>query len=442
MINGGLKKLEEEISKVLLIKDPHIAKLLLASVISQFLKTDPIWPVIIAPSGGAKSEFINMITKVTWKLQNSDDPKEPQQIVSALSTLTSKTLISGYKTRGAEPSLLTKITKGIIAFKDLTSLLSEHREERSVIMAQFREIYDGKYSKTFGTGEEVKWKGKITIIAGATYGIHTMKQQYTALGERFIFYNLVQPDREGASRKTMENQEEGLMEEHREYLATLFSELAHDILKTIPSKLPKMDESTRDDIISLAEMSTRARSDVERNFRSPQQEITEVHPPEMPTRMSGQLQSLVQALKILNHYATGEFELLASDKQMINQIALDSIVKMRRTVMQRLSQYEVIETAGLALRLSLPTNSVRRYLEELVALEIAEREKGVGAKGDRWKIKPHYRDLMARFEGIKNEGGELTEQTEMVNDENVLTEEEERRAAEIQELFPNETTSD
>jgi hypothetical protein len=406
----NLKNLETELKKVYLINDSHIAKVLLALVVSQFTSSDPIWTVIVAPSGGGKSEFINMLSDFKW---TKPGPNEPEQVVTPISTLTSRTFVSGFKTAGKDPSLLTKISRGIITIKDMTSLLSEHKDDKAVIMAQLREIYDGKYNKKFGTGEEVNWEGKITVITGATYAIHSMRRQYVAMGERFLFYNLIQPDREKAAEKTMKNQEDGKMTEHRKNFAQLFNALAVDVLeKTIPLGIPKMDNKTRKDMISLAELSTRARSDVERNWGSPQQEITDVHPPEMPTRFAGQLQALVQSLKTVNYYEIGKFELLESDKTILNKMSLDSVTKMRRIIMQELSKYDTIETAGLATKLGLPTSSVRRYLEDLTALEVANREKGSGPRGDRWQIKKHYRELMTKFEDIVyEEGKELTEES-------------------------------
>src|SRR3990167_5322858 len=224
----------------------------------------------------------------------------------------------------------------------------------------------------------------------------------------------------------MQNQEEGKMTEYRKNFAQMFAALAVDVLNNLPEKMPKMHKETRKDMIALAELSTRARSDVERNWRSPQQEITDVHPPEMPTRFAGQLQAIVQSLKIINNYETGKLDLLESDRTILNKMSLDSVTKMRRIIMQELSKYEVIETTGLATKLGLPTSSVRHYLEDLTALGVADREKGSGPKGDRWNIKKHYRNLMARFEGITfQEGEELTEKNAEPLEEDILKEAEE-----------------
>jgi hypothetical protein len=419
MLNVGLQKLEEVVSETFLIKDPHITRFLMATVVSQFLPASPVWPIIVAPSGGGKSEFINMLHLFEWTPPGENQLK---QIVVPISTLTSKTFASGYKGSKKDPSLLSIIVNGIITLKDLTSLLSEHPDERGVIWGQFREIYDGQYDKKFGTGEELAWKGKITVIAGSTYIIHDLKQQYAAMGERFIFYNLIQPDREAAAEKTMDNEQEGLMKEKRLLLAEMFRDVAQAVLNNMPNVITTVDKDMRKDTIVVAELATRARSNVQRDFRSPQKEITDVHPPEMPTRFAGQLQTIIQALKVIRGYETGEAILPPEQLQIINKVSLDSIPKIRRVVMQELARYDSIETSGLGTKLGLPTASVRRYLEDITALEIATREKGGGSKGDIWRIRPHYRDVISKFENITFQGGELTEDNAEPTDQQLLDE--------------------
>ena len=400
-----LKKLQEKIEEIYLIKDPYITKVMAASVIAHFISSDPCWIVIVAPSGGAKSEFVNLLHLIKWTPPGEG---ESEQSVHSMSTLTSKTFISGQKVVGRDSSLLLQISNGIITFKDLTSLLSEHKEDRAVIMAQLREIYDGRYVKSFGTGETLEWQGKITIIAGATFAIHGMKQAYTAMGERFVFYNMIQPEGLDAARRTMQNQEEGKMMEHRVRLAGDMKDYILEVLNHMPSKLPRITKEQQDMALDLAELATRARSDVQRNWSSREQEITEVFPPEMPTRFAGQLQTMLRALEVINFHETGDAKLLPEDEKILAKLALDSITRSRRIAMIELSRYDILETTGIATKIGMPTNSVRRWVEDLTALEIAEREKGSGPKGDRWKIKMRYRNLIMKYEDIQREGKELT----------------------------------
>lgn len=417
--NGELKKLQEAVANVYLMADPYITKFLVAQMITQKLSTDPAWSIIVAPSGGCKSEFINMLSNCKG--------------VHPLSTLSPRTFVSGAKKTGEETSLLNKIGNGIITFKDMTSLLSENRDDRSAIMAQLREIYDGKYAKSFGTGQSIEWKGKITVIAGATYSIHTLRQSYTAMGERFLFYNIIEPDGKDAARRSMQNQQEGKMKEKRNHLAEMMRIYIDETIE-IPPDLPFLPKDLENELLDLSELATRARSETERNWRSPQMEITEVHPPEMPTRFAGALMSVAISLIIINQNETGEFALLNEDKKILYKLSLDSVTKSKRTAMQELAKYDVLETAGLATKIGFPTTTIRRWLEDLTALGVAEREKGSGPKGDRWKIIPKYRKIMEKFEGIVVEGGELTTRS-ADKDERILDEAIEIQAEEENNLF-------
>ena len=409
---GKFKLLKELFESVYLIEDPYIIKVLAASVINQRIKGDPVWIVLVAPSSSGKTEFINSIANCAG--------------VYPLSSLTSHTFISGQKKGSMETSLLKRIGNGIITFKDLTSLLSENREERAVIMAQLREIYDGKLSKSFGTGETIDWKGKITVIAGSTYAIHSLKQQYTAMGERFLFYNIIQPDRKDSSCRAMENQESGELDEKRQTILDNMSEYLNNLIEVPPQEqYPKISKELRNQLIDLANLSTMARSDVERNYHSQQMEILEVYPPEYPARFASQLQNYARSLMIINWNETGVMELLPEDEKILDKIALDSVNKSRRTAMQELSKYDIIETAGLATKLNMPTNTVRRWLEDLCALEICDRMKGSGSRGDRWSIKEEYRKIICKFENINKEGEELIEK---IDNNSIISEEEIREA--------------
>ena len=391
-----LEELEKAVRSVYLIADPFITKFIVAMMISQRLQNDPIWTVIVAPPGGGKSEFVNMLSKCKG--------------VHAISTITARTLVSGQKKPGHETSLLMKIgTQGIITFKDLTSLLSENKDDRAVIMGQLREIFDGKYDKTFGTGETISWKGKITVIAGSTYKIHSLREHYSAMGERFLFYNLIQPERIEVTRRAMDNQQTGDLNAHRERMSDLMQEYIDESVE-IPEKLPKLEYDLQEKIILIAELATRARSTTERNWRSPKQEITEVYPPEMPTRFAASITALANALAIINYNETSKFTLTEDDQKILFKIGLDSVSRSKHTAMQELSKYDVLQTAGLATKIGFPTQTVRLWLEDLTALGIAEREPGSGKKGDRWKILPKYKDLIIELDHIEVVGGELEDE--------------------------------
>src|SRR3990167_2439560 len=401
----NLEELKAEFNKVYTIKDPYAIKLLHAHYISFQLPGDPLWLVMTGPPGGLKSELINTFNSCRW--------------IHTISTITANTFVSGAQLgKGKPSSMLLKLSEndsnpdmkqsGIILFKDLTSLMSETDITKSLVMAQLREIYDGKYDKTFGTGHSVNWKGKVTILAGSTHSIHRMRQQYSGLGERFLIYDLIQPEREEASFKSIANANSGAIANIRIDLTEMTRVYANEIIQ-IPAEIPEIEMKYIENMVKVAEMATRARSTVNRDFRSPTKDIIDVPPPEMPTRFANGLISLLKALMVINYNETGKWVILEEDIKIVYKIALDSITPDRRFAMQELSKYTVIQTKALAIKLNRPTSSLKRSVEDLVALEIATREKGSGSDGDRWTIKTKYRDLIHLFEGIENTGEELND---------------------------------
>lgn len=412
MSNGGkYEQWVDSVNNFLLISDKHIIDLVPIVMISHRLQGDPVWCYLVAPPGGSKTEFINAMATVHG--------------VYPLSSLTSKTLASGAKMGGAgrTASLLTKIQNGYITIEDFTTINSQNREEVKEIMGQMRSIYGGKFIKEFGTGERLNWEGKITLIAGATYEIFNFRELFSSLGERFLIYQIEQPDRKDASRRGMGNQSGGNIATLRLTMRDALKNLMDDGIK-IPTIMPKLDEKTKEDLLDISEFVTRARSSVERDYRSPKKEIIDVHPPEMPTRFSAQLQILGESCMILNGYKYGKEEFRPENFEMLNKIGFNSISHNKHTALGILAGYERVDTAAIAVKLNFPTPTVRRWLEDMNALKVLDRVKGNGGpKGDKWELKEHYRDLMRRFEHIEVKGTEYTTDAAQVETGNTIMDE-------------------
>jgi hypothetical protein len=113
---------------------------------------DPAWLFIVAPPGTGKTTICIM-----------GSARLPE--VQMLGGFTPHTFLSGFSGR-REPGLLEKlgettekngkfITVGDAIFlaKDFTTVLSMHREKRGEVLAQLREIHDGEFRLSWGTGE-------------------------------------------------------------------------------------------------------------------------------------------------------------------------------------------------------------------------------------------------------------------------------------------------
>src|SRR5204863_3437692 len=87
--------------------------------------------------------------------------------------------------------------------KDLTTVLTMHREARSQIIGQLREVADGKTEKSFGNGLRVEWEGKLGLVAGVTPIIDEQHNFLAVMGERFILYRLPEVTRSELARRSL-----------------------------------------------------------------------------------------------------------------------------------------------------------------------------------------------------------------------------------------------
>ncbi len=249
----GQKEVEAAFAEVYLMADPYVVKLMMAFMVSHDLPLDPLWAFIIAKSGAGKTEMVNSLLK----LDN----------ILPISSLTPSTLISGAKTGNAkEASLLLRAGSPIIIVKDFTVIMSLPHDQQSEIYGQFRDMYDGKMDKAFGTGDDINWEGKVTLLAAATHAAHDMRERHGHLGERFALYEMLLPNDSAVAKVAMLNQESGKMKEYRDMLQDKMLAWRKNI--KIPKKLPTITDKFRDTLIKLAVLTTKARTNIQRDWRS------------------------------------------------------------------------------------------------------------------------------------------------------------------------------
>ena len=74
--------------------------------------------------------------------------------------------------------------RGVLVFKDFTTVVSEHDSTRNRLFACLREIYDGRFTRLLGTkgGRTFEWEGKAGLIGGVTEAIDTVNLGLPASG--------------------------------------------------------------------------------------------------------------------------------------------------------------------------------------------------------------------------------------------------------------------
>jgi hypothetical protein len=379
----SIKQLQNEFDKVLLLDDRHVIKVVAAFAIANLTGRDPFWLFLVGPSSGGKTEILNSINKLDK--------------VFPVDTLTVNTFASGQKSAGKETSLLLKMNGGILTFKDFTAILETNQEARREIMSQLRCIFDGEFVKRTGTGDDIIWKGKVSLIAAVTSIIHEKAKEFASMGERFVQYSISQPDRKEMTKRKFQNSYG--MEGHRSHLQDCMKEYVEHVRDTTEDRDFKLDDNTMNDIIDLADFASKARSGLAFNERSGK--ISFIPDSEMPTRIASQLIILSAALMRLNMTDDVEAEpqLLPEDHIIIQKIALDSIPRKRRQALQLLAKYKMgVTAAAMATQMNYDTEVMKQTLQELCALKLATRI----SRSDTYyyTLLDEYRDIIEKFENI------------------------------------------
>src|SRR4029077_11633242 len=87
-------------------------------------------------------------------------------------------------------------------------------------------------------------------------------------------------------------------------------------------------------------------------------------------------------------------------EKILYKACLDSIPKGRFLALQVLTEYDSITTKGLAIRLGYGTDRCRMWLEELNVLGLCERDIQSGSIGDKWELKPKYKQIMSLYSEV------------------------------------------
>lgn len=408
MSDVKFQDIQEVFESFLLLEDKDLIWLTLASVIgNQMMNRRPIWLMLVAPPSSGKTTALNAL--IGLKVYNAmGEAVEP---IHSISDLTENSFASGAQRSDGETSLLMKIPKGgMMVFKDFTSILSKNADAKRIIMGQLREIYDGTYVKRTGTGKDIIWNGKIGALAGVTESVYQHLESLSVMGDRFMLYQVPQPNRKEMLRFKLRQEREGKTEDVQMPIAKdlvhKYMQRAYANLSSIPINLtPEME----DEIISVADFCTMVRSGIITNDYSG--EIVFVPQPEMPARMFEQMLALGSTFaymrKLDNPELTNEEALTKNDIKIMYKIAFDSIPVTRRIALNYLVKFTSgVATTALATKINYPSKVVQMWLEQLNALGVVRRvrsQRGTNV----WMLREEYVVLMEKLQGVKATSGTL-----------------------------------
>ncbi len=348
--------------------DIEAAQALFASVAAhRIVDHPPAWNMLIAPSGSMKTALLETLRG----LPSVHCPDE----------FTQNTLISGKlddrprkqestKEQGSvkvpiPASLLNRIgDEGILMIADFSTILGLDKNKRQTILSQLRRIYDGNFSREFGTSENLpdrKWKGHITILAGVTPEFDKYHSVSAVLGERFIRTRWPRaggPEAAMAAMRQKTSAAVAVRSKVHEFLLPILRE------KTIPA--PRIEEKDLLRIANLGEFVVLARTPTKRERAT--HELEDLPDPEGNTRFPQQLAQIGRGWTAL----MGREAMTEEAMQLIFRVAFDSIPPSRyqvlRSLMRGESPYAPDSTHTV----------VERGIDDLQAVGLVTKPKGKG----------------------------------------------------------------
>jgi hypothetical protein len=353
-----IDEFHDEIAQHLYIQDEEALDIVLATAAANFIEGDPVWLLLVGPSGGGKTELLNMF----------QDSKHALTI----SKFTKNTLLSGFKNLPTGQDLLFQMKDKLVIIKDLAPILELGKDEQREILADLRDAYDGYVSKRWGTGQTKTWKGKFGLIAASTNALDKKWKLYSELGERFIRVNLktdAKAQTEFAMRRI------GSEELFRDKLRELGCGFLDHYQKSAQTQLPPIPDEVTSQISRLGILTARLRTPVMRNANKD----VEVLPiPEVGTRLSKQLMRLAQSSALM--FESPEVKLYG-DYKLALRVAVDSIPVKRTLILSNLLE-GCSTTQEISRNTSLPKTTISYELADMRMLGVITES----SSGSGWEI--------------------------------------------------------
>lgn len=346
--------------------DTEAIDVIVASYLSVLSDDPPIWTLIVAAPSSAKTELLRSLSE--------------QANIRIISKVTPQTFASGHAKEGA--SLLERIPdRCVLVFKDFTTVLNLRAEPRAEILSQMREIFDGNFHASFGTGKDTAWNGKIGVLAAATPDAAESMTLDRSLGERFLTLRLRGANRQDTALRALQNgsceaqKKKALRYAMNKFLGK-YRKAKHRI--SIP-------EAAMPRIAALADFVAIARTVPHRNYAT--REIDRLAEPEGNTRLAHQLGLLSRCLAAVR----GREEITEQDLQTTGRVGFDCLEPLRKlALLDVVAAQDGVTTATLADRLNKPRTTIARILEDFQGVNggLIRRD------GERWRPTETARTLL------------------------------------------------
>lgn len=359
-MTAPIELLRRSFGRELYLPDPGVVEVVAATAVAH-LQGGDMWMHVVGPPGSGKTEAIRSLDGLA--------------MVHPLSSLTSKTLFSGLRCPRDEdgreilalsPSLMVRMqhqrpAKTFLTLKDFTTVLQMRRDDRSEILAQLREVYDGSYVRETGSGATISWEGRVGVLTGVTPVIDSYRSVMAVLGERFLYFRMADLSEAGRDALAVSAMGHGDEDEMRARLRRAMSKFVRSV--DLGAAVPAEDEEF---IVRLATVASWVRTGVIRDeYRLEVQTRPQL---DAPTRIARQLAALHAALVSMGH---------EDPRQLTQRVARDSVPRDRWDTVMLLTAGPSTNR-GLCEGLGMPRSqykTVSRMMEDLEMLGLVDAER-------------------------------------------------------------------
>jgi len=368
--------LRQVVQNYLHLDDPWVIDIALGTVVANTLPGEPLWVLLVNPASTGKTEFVQMFNKVPF--------------CGWLPEVTENTFLSGLKSsntnkegkdsrkhsllhRWTNPELLGgKSPIRVMLVQDLTGLITVNKGKRDAVFGQLRQIYDGRFVRSTGMGEDLLWEGYLGLLGAVTPVYDQVAELNSILGERFMLYRPHRKQIEAEAHKALEITDPSW----RGIVAKEATKAVVDAVRLLPQiQIPKWVTNR---LISLSLVTTTGRTGVVRDgYR---RALTYLPESEGPGRFIKQLKKLLQGLCAVRGFRRPNEKELA----ILAKVARDTIPKHRWVVIEALYGKES-NREELARKTNIPPSTLFYLLEELMVLGIAQKEDEVWALTGRFR---------------------------------------------------------
>lgn len=322
-------------------------------------KGRPVWLMFVGPPGCGKTLLMMAIQHAPY--------------VYMTSAFRPTALISGWGMKGGEDlSLIPKLDGKILLVKDLSSLLSQHKEIVAEVLGLLRDAYDGACSKDYATGVKRSYTSRFGFIGATTPDIDAHWALNVRLGERFLRFRCRATPSQIYEKIecAIENlHKEDVVDKEIENLCMSFFKhlMSEDENENGDGKMPQLSNAKV--IGRLAQLGAILRTVVARSQFG--KEVLVIPEWEEATRYTKQLAKMALGLAYVRGKETNDNEELEDLKTLIRDGMDARVEKICRTIYANPG----LEAAAIADKICLPVWTVRSCLDDLAVARVVYHER-------------------------------------------------------------------